>query len=133
MILRSRPSVVRKRCAGFSLLEVLVSLAVVSLMLGAIMAILPQQAVQARVRLDRLVATEFAYSLIEEYRVTFPQMAAEGQDATGWSWRISERDYQPETPEQLGELIRYVEIEATVWRIPEMAVTLTSLVARPKP
>lgn len=134
MILRSDTPQARSKTSGFSLLEVLVSLLLCSLILGTLFAIIPNQAVQTRNRLDRLIATEFAYSLLEEYRVTFPLMSAEGNHPTGWSWEITEREFRPETPELLDDLILYVEVIARVWQTdrPDMETTLTTLVARPR-
>ncbi|MCU0828298.1 MAG: hypothetical protein MUE52_13040 [Tabrizicola sp.] len=94
-----------------------------------IVVTLPQTASRNADRLLRHEATEFAFSKVEEYRVTFPQLQAQGTEPSGWSWTIAER-----TLPEAGSIapIEFVEIEVTAWHAsrPDLSSTLTAIVAR---
>lgn len=135
MILRSdaarRPRLGNR---GFSLLETLVAFALVAVVLAAIVPILPVQSTRVHQRLYRLHATEFAYSVLEEYRVTYPQMQAQGRSGP-WHWQVTEANFNPVEPDALDGLVQYVELTVTVWVDDERdsAISLTTMVARPAP
>ena len=132
MILRSdltiRP---RDSTSGFTLLEVLISLAAATAVLVVILSIIPAQGIRTKQRLDTLIATEFAFSVLEEYRVTYPQMSSNGT-VSDWSWTIEETLDRQLRAETLEGLLSYVEVEVTVWneKSPENLTKLSTLIAR---
>lgn len=121
----------RNPLAGFVLIDALVAFAIAALALTLILSALPNTALRQADRLNRHLATEFAYSALEEYRVTFPQMRPAGEDATGWSWSISETDLPPDPGPSVAS-IRYVEVDVVVWHKdrPDMQATLRATIAR---
>jgi type II secretory pathway pseudopilin PulG len=122
----------RNPTRGFVLLDALVAFALVALVLTAVYLALPTTATRGAERLNRLQATEFAVSILEEYRMTFPLMPAEGEDRSGWSWTLTEREVSPEPPGSMDALLSYHEVTATVWHVtrPTNRQTLTTLIAR---
>lgn len=121
----------RNTSAGFVLLDALVAFAIAALALTAILAALPNTSVRHMERLDRHLATEFAFSMLEEYRVTFPVMPPEGEDPTGWSWSISESAAQTEA-QPTDNLLQYVEVTVLAWHRdrPDVRSTLQAIIAR---
>jgi prepilin-type N-terminal cleavage/methylation domain-containing protein len=132
MTLRSNRQRGRSDDAGFSLLEVVVSLAITALVMSVVLTILPGTSTKQADRLRALHASEFAFSLLEEYRVTFPDMAVEGDDPSGWSWRVSERTVEPNPPGVLDGRMAFAEVTVTVWRRddPDQQTSTSGLVAR---
>ena len=74
---------------------------------------------------------EFAFSILEEFRVTFPEMQPEGETAQGWAWTVTEVgstvDHEPAMP-----LISYVDVTVTTWHknSPDLRATLQATIAR---
>jgi hypothetical protein len=122
----------RNPTSGFVLLDALIAFALVALVLTAIYLALPTTSIRQADRLHRLHGTEFAVSLLEEYRVTFPLMPTEGRDPSGWSWAVTEREVSPDPPGSMDALLSYHEVTVTVWHEtwPERRQTMTTLVAR---
>lgn len=122
----------RNPTSGFVLLDALMAFALVALVLSAIYLALPANTIRQTERLSRLYATEFAVSVLEEYRATFPVMASEGLDPTGWAWAIAEREVEPDPPGSLSAQIKYYEVTVTVWQEdrPDARQSLTTIVAR---
>lgn len=121
----------RNPSAGFVLIDALVAFAIAALALTLILSALPNSALRQTERLNRHLETEFAFSALEEYRVTYPQMRPKGEDESGWSWSIAETDLPPD-PEQSRSFIRLVRVEVLVWHKdrPEMRATLQATIAR---
>lgn len=121
----------RNPSAGFVLMDALVAFAIAALALTVIVAALPNTAIRHAARLDRYLAMEFAFSVLEEYRVTYPQMRAEGEDASGWSWSIVETEL-PSEPGPAAPLIEYVEVRVSAWHRnrPDQQATLQATIAR---
>jgi type II secretory pathway pseudopilin PulG len=119
----------RARNSGFVLWDVLIAFAIVALALATIMVSLPQTSVRQTERVQRHEAAEFAYSKLEEYRVTYPLVQTSGDDLSGWSWAIVER---PVDPTSTDGLILLIEAEVTAWPTdrPDLRATLKSTVAR---
>jgi prepilin-type N-terminal cleavage/methylation domain-containing protein len=123
----------RNRQSGFTLLEALVSLALVALIASGVLRQSGWAGTQQRDRLDRLILTEFARSVLDEYRVTYPSMASTGTFEGAWRWAVTETpatDIEPKIP-NLG----YLELQATVWNeeLPDRKISLTTLLARRLP
>lgn len=118
--------------SGFVLLDALIAFALVAIVLSAIYLALPATATRQTERLHRFYATEFALSVLEDHRATFPAMASEGRDQTGWIWALTERVVEPDPPGSLAAQISYHEVTVTVWHEdrPDTRQTLTTLVAR---
>ena len=121
----------RNASAGFVLMDALVAFAIAAVALTVILTALPNTAVRQSERLNKYLAMEFAFSMMEEYRVTYPQMRSNGEDPSGWSWSIVETDLPPEagsTP----ALINYVEVTVTTWNrdTPDVIATLQGTIAR---
>ncbi|RGP35903.1 hypothetical protein [Pseudotabrizicola alkalilacus] len=116
------------------MLEALVAFGLVAFVLGFALPIVSGAAAQQARRLQDLNAAEFAVSLAEAYRATFPQMEAEGQDPAGWAWRITERSVAPDGQTSLDPVMRLVEVQITVWHIDRRAepTTFSTLIARPR-
>ena len=132
MILRSDLTIKpRDSTSGFTLLEVLISLAAATAVLVVILSIIPAQGIRTKQRFDTLIATEFAFSVLEEYRVTYPQMSSNGT-VSDWSWTIEETPDRQLGAETLEGLLSYVEVEVTVWneKSPENLTKLSTLIAR---
>jgi type II secretory pathway pseudopilin PulG len=132
MILRSEA--VRRRPAerGFTFLEVLLSLAMTALVMMTVMMTFSRAATLQAERLRSLWLAEFAVSALEEYKVTYPEMAQSGGTADGWQWQIEEDLVSPNPPGSLDGEMTYVAISATVWRKdrPDQTHAATTLVAR---
>ena len=107
----------------------------VALVLGFALPIVSGAATQQARRLHDLNATEFALSMAELYRATYPQMQAEGQDPSGWVWRMNERSVAPDGPTVLDAQMQLVEVQITVWHISRAATQtqFSTLVARARP
>lgn len=121
----------RSSSAGFVLMDALVAFAIAALALTLIVAALPNSAVRQGERLLRYQAMEFAFSILEEYRVTFPEMPLKGETAQGWAWTVTEVD-QPTNRETGTPLIKYVDVTVTAWRKgqPDLRATLQATIAR---
>jgi type II secretory pathway pseudopilin PulG len=121
----------RNRSAGFVLIDALVAFAIAALALTVILSVLPTTAVQQGERLNRHLAMEFAFSTLEEYRVTYPQMRADGEDPSGWSWSIVETDLPTDAASATAS-ITYVEVSVTTWHRdrPNVRATLQATIAR---
>jgi type II secretory pathway pseudopilin PulG len=121
----------RNRSAGFVLIDALVAFAIAALALTVILSVLPSTAVQQGERLNRHLAMEFAFSTLEENRVTYPQMRADGEDPSGWSWSIVETDLPAEV-DPAAPLIKYVEVNVSAWHRdrPDLRATLQAKIAR---
>lgn len=121
----------RNPAAGFVLMDALVAFAIAALALTMIVTALPNTAVRQADRLNRHLAMEFAFSTLEEYRITYPQMSTEGDDASGWSWSIVETDLPNETG-QANPLVKYVEVSVSAWHRtrPNLRATLQATIAR---
>ena len=134
MILRSKAKQSRIGQAGFTFLEVLISLALTAIVVGTVLVTFSRAATVQAERLHDLWLAEFALSVLEEYRVTFPEMPISGATAGGWQWKISETVASPNPPGSLdGEMV-YVSISATVWQAvrPDQTYLATTLIARRK-
>lgn len=112
-------------------MDALVAFAIAALALTVIVAALPNTAIRQAERLDRYLAMEFAFSVLEEYRITYPQIRAEGEDPSGWSWSIVETDL-PSEPGPASPLIEYVEVRISAWHRnrPVQKATLQATIAR---
>jgi hypothetical protein len=121
----------RNRSAGFVLMDALVAFAIAALALTVILSVLPNTAVRQSERLNRHLAMEFAFSTLEEYSVTYPQMRADGEDTSGWSWSIVETDLPAEVG-PAAPLIKYVEVNVSAWHRdrPDLRATLLATIAR---
>jgi hypothetical protein len=122
----------RNPSGGFVLLDALVAFALVALVLTAVYLVLPATASRQIERLNRLHRTEFAVSILEEHRVTFPVMASQGRDPSGWTWSIVEREVEPDPLGAMAPLISYHEVTVTVWHEgrPDDRQSHTTVVAR---
>lgn len=116
-------------------MDALLAFAFATFVISVIFVLLPPLSAQQSTRLNRLHAAEFAFSVLEEYRVTFPVMSAKGEDASGWAWSVSERTVSPNPPGTLDASLAYVEVTATVWQRgwPAERHIATTLVARRLP
>lgn len=118
--------------AGITLLEAVVAFALLTVVMVMAFPVLTRGSIGSTLRLDRLYASEFALSLIEEYRVRGDALPSSGTDNSGWSWRISEAIVRPDGPTSLDGLMVLVEVEMSVWHPdrPEGAQSFHTLVAR---
>lgn len=118
--------------SGFVLLDALVAFALAAFAVTIIFAVLPGNATRSADRLNRLLASEFAYSVLEEYRVTHPAMALDGTTPDGWSWHITEQELPAASDGGTGELTALFEVSAIVWHEdrPAVRATLVTVLAR---
>jgi type II secretory pathway pseudopilin PulG len=121
----------RSHAAGFVLFDALVAFAIAALALTVIFATFPTVTRREADRIYRYQAAEFAHSLLEEYRVTFPLMSPDGQDPSGWSWSITEAPADGQ-PDQGSDLIIYVTVAVTAWHNDRssLRVSAQGLIAR---
>jgi type II secretory pathway pseudopilin PulG len=121
----------RNPTAGFVLLDALVAFAIAAVALTVLFTLLPRGASQQSERLNRHLAMEFAFSVLEEYRATFPQMSAEGEDPYGWSWSIVETKDTLQTRAP-NPLIVFANVTVTAWQRdrPNSRATLNATIAR---
>lgn len=119
----------RSSQSGFVLWDGLIAFAIVAIIVSAIVVSLPKNSKMIADRLLRYEGTEFAFSKIEEYRVTFPNMQTEGTESSGWSWSVSEKTIGDTEPPSAIEL---VEITVTAWHTSrrDLSAILTAIVAR---
>lgn len=122
----------RNPISGFVLIDAMIAFALVAVVLSAVYLVLPATASRQIERLNRLYATEFAVSVLEEYRMTFPGMSTEGQEPSGWTWAITEQKVDPDPPGSMTALISYHEVTVTVWHEdrPDSRHLITTIVAR---
>ncbi len=118
---------------GFVLLDALIAFAIAMLATTLILTALPTAAIRQNVRLDQYLAQEFAFSVLEEYRVTSPEMLTEGVDPSGWAWSIQEEAVQAE-PSNETISIEVVEVTVAAWHRdnPTSRATITAKFARPR-
>jgi type II secretory pathway pseudopilin PulG len=121
----------RAKSAGFVLLDTLIAFAIAAVALTVIFATLPNTTFRQAERLNRHQAAEFAHSVLEEYRATFPEMLRDGEDRSGWSWSIVESDVEHGTGPNV-DLIQYVEVTVSAWHRdrPDIRSTTQALIAR---
>ncbi len=108
------------------------SFAIVTLVLTMSLPILSTAAARQADRLHRLRAGEFAVSILEEYRLTYPQMAATGADLSGWAWSIAESRIVPDGPTSLDNAMHLVQLDLEVWdeNRPRDSYKFVTIVAR---
>ncbi|WP_028031206.1 type II secretion system protein [Gemmobacter nectariphilus] len=118
--------------AGITLIEALVAFALLTLVMTMAFPVLTRGSVGSAKRLDRLHASEFAMSLMEEYRVRGEAVPLSGTDISGWSWTISETVVHPDGPTSLDGLMVLVEVKLAVWHPerPESQQIFHTLAAR---
>jgi hypothetical protein len=121
----------RSQSTGFVLFDALVAFAIAALALTMIFGTFPSVTRREADRIYRYQATEFAHSLLEEYRVTYPLMSPDGQDPSGWSWSIEEAIADPQG-EPASDFIAYVAVAVTTWHTdrPSLRVSAQGLIAR---
>jgi prepilin-type N-terminal cleavage/methylation domain-containing protein len=121
---------IRNPRSGFTLLEALIALALVALVAGIALQHNGWAGSQQKDRLERLYMLEFARSVLEEYKATYPQMLPEGQVPGSWHWQVTETLTPTIDPPLLG--IVYVDLKATVWlaETPSRQAVLTTRIAR---
>lgn len=119
--------------SGFTLIEALISIALVAMAMGAVMITLSQAAATQRARFDRLLLTEFAHSKLEEWVVGGNvATGATGEAEGGWNWRLDEHTVRPNPPGTLDASMSYGEVTVSVWTDaqPDEVVNLRTLAAR---
>ena len=116
---------VRDRTSGFVMLDALIAFAIAALALTLVLAILPAASKRHSERIFLQQAVEFAYSVMEEYRTTFPVMPTHGEEPSGWSWTINEG------PLEVAGTVRLMGITVTTWHRdrPELRATMRSSMA----
>lgn len=119
----------RSANSGFILFDALLAFAIVALALTVLLVTLPHQSLREIDRIQRHEATEFAFSKLEEYRVTYPEMQTTGTDPSGWSWSIIERPLPAEDPTRL---IRLVSVDVSAWHHdrPDLSAMVQGVIAR---
>ena len=119
----------RSANSGFILFDALLAFAIVALALTVLLVTLPHQSLREIDRIQRHEATEFAFSKLEEYRVTYPEMQPDGTDPSGWSWSIIER---PLPAEDAIGLIRLVSVDVSAWHQdrPDLSAMIQGVIAR---
>lgn len=124
-MLRRHPS------AGFVLFDALVAFAIAAIVLTVLLTLLPRGSTRQSERVNRYLTTEFAFSVLEEYRVTFPKMLAEGEDPSGWSWSVIETKGNVQDS-AADPLIVYADVTVRAWHRdrPDLQATLKATVAR---
>lgn len=121
----------RKKSAGFLLFDALIAFAIAALALTVMLATFPASTRREVERLYRHQAAEFAFSILEEYRATFPHMPIQGEDPSGWSWSVTESDTKlPGEP--AFDLIAYASVEVLTWHRdrPDVVASAQGLIAR---
>ena len=96
----------RYRRRGFTLLEAMISMVILSLVLGAAASGSSWTMARLGSRGDSVWATELARSVLDEYRVTGSADLAQGEDPSGYRWQLNE------TPGAGG----LTEVTVRVWR-----------------
>ncbi len=133
MILPSSKTSHRQGRSGFTLLEALISFALVAMVMGTVIITLSQAATSQKSRLRELWLIEFAHSKIAEWSVGgVAATEIGGNTPDGWNWRILETSITPDSPGTLLASIRYVEIKVMVWTDAQtdQRIELTTIVAR---
>ena len=117
---------------GFSLFETLVAFAILAMVLTVSLSVFANSASRQSGRLHALHAAEFALSVSEEYRLTAPAMAEQGQAANGWAWRMAQTPVAPDGRTELTPLMDLIELEITVFHVNRSADVhrFTTIVAR---
>jgi type II secretory pathway pseudopilin PulG len=117
---------VRGRTHGFTLLETLIAFSVMALIVGGLTGLFAWATTQQNQRFQRLLLSEFAASVLEEYAMSYPAMADTGSADGGWSWAVVEEPVTPDEGTVLGQQITYLRLTARVWRAAEPKTTVTS-------
>lgn len=76
---------------GFTLLEAMIAMAILSLVLGTAITGTSWTMARLSARSDRAWSTELARSILDEYRVIGDRALAQGTDPSGFHWQLEER------------------------------------------
>jgi prepilin-type N-terminal cleavage/methylation domain-containing protein len=126
----------RSRRRGFTLLEALISMALVAMSMGAVMVTLAHSSANQRLRMDRLLLTEFAHSKLEEWAVAHKAATDSlGKLEGGWNWKIVETTIAPNPSSAIDASMSYSEITVQVWTDlqPSQKIDLRTIAARRRP
>lgn len=131
---RPRDAAVHRRATtGFTLLEVLLAFAMLTIVTGTTVGVASTALRGSAERAERAWLVELARSAMEEHLATRRHVSAAerlGQIAQ-WHWRIDERPAEPDPAFPALSRDGYVRVEVTVWNgaAPDRVVTLEGLVA----
>lgn len=122
----------RKKRRGFTLLEVVVALALLGMVLGSAYTISVNGFRQQDSALRDLERAVVARALLDEYSVTWPQMSTEGVYRGRWVWAITESSRPGLQPTELDRYFDFREVAVTVHRVgsENAGTTLTTVLAR---
>jgi type II secretory pathway pseudopilin PulG len=119
MILRSDTQSVkalrRRHASGVVLLEVLVAFAIMAIVTAVSLNVTTSTSFEEARRLHRVQLLEFARSKAEEYAVSYPFVAVEGQEPGGWSWSLAETRVHPDGMTRFDNDIALFEVRLIVW------------------
>jgi general secretion pathway protein I len=121
----------RQRCAGFSLLELVVAFAILALSLGALYQVFGSSARRALLAQEYMRAVELADAKLAEPGITAPLgpgfQSGEGADRFRWQRSVEFAAASPQ-PAQQGPLLYRITVEVR-WKSgdAERVVTLTTL------
>lgn len=125
----------RGKTRGFSLLEAVLSFAVLGIVLGATYT-LSTRSMRHQINAQKdYEQTIMARALLDEYVLTYPAMPNSGVYKNVWQWRIVESPYRPSVPTSQDVFFEYVTVTARTSRIdaPSRSVELSTVVARRAP
>jgi general secretion pathway protein I len=118
---------------GFTLIEVLVALTILSISLVVLLAIFSQNLLRARENEDRMAARVLAQSLLAGTASSAPVDDTSGRTAPGMSWRLHVAPYGQQD-DQTGHLHAATISAIVTWQegSAQRSLTLTTLKLIPK-
>ena len=128
----SRPSVTR--CAGFTLIEVLVALTILSISLAVLVQIIGSNLDRVRESTAETTAISLTQSLLDQLGVSIPIRMGEssGDFGNGYRWRLRIQSYGSEPDRRAWPVSAVVVTASTLWDRERKSLTLTTLRLSPK-
>lgn len=118
--------------SGFTLLEVLVSFAIVVLVMITVMETFAWSTIKQAEGVHDLWLKEFGESVLTEYSGAGPEMPLDGAEPGGWSWHLSEHEITPSSQGAVDLGLYYIQLTARVWNTarPDLTSEAIAVVAR---
>lgn len=120
----------RKAQAGFTLLEAMLSFSIAAFVLTGVYTLSIQSLGRKADSASLYERTAFARAILDEYIVTYPEMANSGSYHGHWNWRIIESEATPVLQSDFDAYFKFIKITAEVSDQANNQTRLSRIVAR---